>query len=88
MPNLATLIGELAWPVAVAVAWVTGELGHRLTSLPRISLYGLVRFGLGNAQLGLLPPADSISSRQGINKPRPGEDGFDAIGVHLEVSER
>jgi Kef-type K+ transport system membrane component KefB len=61
LPNLATLIGDLAWPVAVAAAWVIGELGHRLTSLPRISLYGLVGFGLGNAQMGLLPPADKAS---------------------------
>lgn len=61
LSNLAPLVGDLAWPVAVAVAWVIGELGHRLTSLPRISLYGLVGFGLGNAQLGLLPPADTGS---------------------------
>ena len=51
--------GPLAWPVAIAIAWVVGELGHRLTSLPRISLYGLVGFGLGNTSLGLLPPASA-----------------------------
>ena len=61
LPSLVSLVGDLAWPVAVAVAWVIGELGHRLTSLPRISLYGLVGFGLGSAQLGLLPPADKGS---------------------------
>lgn len=55
--DLAPLAGELAWPLALALAWVVGELGHRLTGLPRISLYGLVGFALGHAQLGLLPPA-------------------------------
>ena len=55
------LAGEVAWPVAIAVAWVVGELGHRLTSLPRISLYGLVGFALGSGQLGLLPPTDTGS---------------------------
>ena len=31
---------------------------------------------------------DSISVQQGINKPRPSDDGSDAIRGHLEVSER
>lgn len=58
---LAPLAGEIAWPLAIAIAWIVGEIGHRLTSLPRISLYGLVGFGLGSTQLGLLPPADAGS---------------------------
>jgi Kef-type K+ transport system membrane component KefB len=58
---LPPLAGEIAWPVAIAVAWVVGELGHRLASLPRISLYGLVGFGLANTQLGWLPPAEAGS---------------------------
>jgi Kef-type K+ transport system membrane component KefB len=53
------VIAELAWPLALGFAWVVGELGHRWSGLPRISLYGLVGFVLGHAQLGLLPPADS-----------------------------
>jgi Kef-type K+ transport system membrane component KefB len=61
LSSLWPLAGDVAWPVAVAIAWVAGELGHRLTSLPRISLYGLVGFGLANTQLGLLPPADAGS---------------------------
>jgi Kef-type K+ transport system membrane component KefB len=58
---LPPLIGELAWPLAVALAWIVGEIGHRITSLPRISLYGLVGFALGSAQLGWLPQAASDS---------------------------
>ncbi len=55
---LTRLVGELAWPFAIALAWVVGELGHRFSGLPRISLYGLVGFGLANTQLGLLPAAE------------------------------
>jgi len=40
----------------LALAWVAGELGHRWLNLPRISLYGLVGFLFGHAQLGVLPP--------------------------------
>lgn len=57
--DLSPLIANLAWPFAVALAWVAGELGHRWIGLPRISVYGLVGFGLGHTQLGLLPSADS-----------------------------
>jgi Kef-type K+ transport system membrane component KefB len=54
---------DLVWPFAIAIAWIVGEWGHRLTSLPRISLYGLVGFGLGSTQLGLLSPGstDTVS---------------------------
>lgn len=57
--DLSPLIANLAWPFAIALAWVAGELGHRWIGLPRISVYGLVGFGLGHTQLGLLPSADS-----------------------------
>lgn len=57
--DLSQIAGDLAWPVAIVFAWVIGELGHRWTGLPRISLYGLVGFALGDSQLGLLPPGDS-----------------------------
>ncbi|NUZ05277.1 cation:proton antiporter [Piscinibacter koreensis] len=57
--SLAALGGSLAWPLAVALAWVVGEAGHRWTGLPRISLYGMVGFVLSGAQLGLLTePSD------------------------------
>jgi Kef-type K+ transport system membrane component KefB len=61
LSDLLRLIAELAWPLTLGLAWVVGEWGHRWTGLPRISLYGLVGFALGHAQLGLLPPADSGS---------------------------
>jgi Kef-type K+ transport system membrane component KefB len=61
LTDLSPLLADLAWPFALALAWVIGELGHRWTALPRISLYGLVGFGLGHTQLGLLPPANTGS---------------------------
>jgi hypothetical protein len=47
MWTAATLLaGEIAWRLAIAFAWIAGELVHRLTSLSRISIYGLVGFAL------------------------------------------
>lgn len=59
MAELTTAAADLAWPLAVALAWVFGELGHRWTGLPRISLYGVAGFALGGSQLGLLPQTGS-----------------------------
>jgi len=52
-------LAGLAWPLAVAFAWLLGELVHQALGLPRISVYGLVGFALGHGQLGLLPPTDT-----------------------------
>lgn len=52
MMDFLSSAGELAWPMAVALAWMAGEFGHRISGLPRISLYGLTGFLL--AQTGLL----------------------------------
>jgi Kef-type K+ transport system membrane component KefB len=52
---------DLAWPLAIAFAWVAGELGWRMLRLPRISVYGLVGFALSHAQIGLLPQASESS---------------------------
>jgi Kef-type K+ transport system membrane component KefB len=60
-PDLATLAGDLAWPLAIAFAWVVGEIAHRWTKLPRISVYGTVGFALGDTQLGLLPGSGATS---------------------------
>jgi Kef-type K+ transport system membrane component KefB len=57
MPNLLTILTDLAWPVAICLAWLAGEFGQRLTGLPRISFYGLVGFALGAPQIGVLPPS-------------------------------
>lgn len=55
------LVGaDFVWPLAIAIAWVAGELGHRLTRLPRISIYVLAGFLLSYAQTGFLPrPSES-----------------------------
>ncbi|UTY59047.1 cation:proton antiporter [Massilia sp. erpn] len=42
--DLQAISAELAWPIAIALAWLAGELIHRWTTLPRISVYGLVGF--------------------------------------------
>lgn len=59
MPQFLAHLSELAWPLAVAFAWIVGELGHHRLGLPRIAIYGLVGFGLAHTQLGVLPSADS-----------------------------
>lgn len=56
MPEvITTLVNQTAWPFALALAWVAGELGHRWLALPRISSYGIVGFLLGSTQGGILP---------------------------------
>lgn len=59
MPDVLASASDLGWPLVLALAWVLGELGHRWTGMPRISLYGLAGFAFGHAQLGLLPQAGS-----------------------------
>lgn len=58
MPDLLSVLTSLAWPLAIAVAWLAGEFGQRWTGLPRISFYGLVGFALGSSQIGVLPVSD------------------------------
>ena len=55
MPDLLTILSNLAWPVAICIAWIAGEFGQRLTGLPRISFYGVVGFALAAPQIGVLP---------------------------------
>lgn len=55
MPDLFTALSALSWPIAIALAWLAGEFGHRYTGLPRISFYGVVGFALASTQLGALP---------------------------------
>lgn len=59
VPDFLAAAADLGWPLVLALAWVLGELGHRWTGMPRISLYGLAGFAFGHAQLGLLPQAGS-----------------------------
>ncbi|GGY95105.1 cation:proton antiporter [Pseudoduganella plicata] len=44
MPDFLVISAELAWPLAVLLAWLAGEFIHRWTRLPRISVYGAVGF--------------------------------------------
>jgi len=55
MPDLQTLIADIAWPVTILLAWLTGELVYQRLRLPRISGYALVGFVLAPGQTGLLP---------------------------------
>lgn len=55
MPDLMTILTDLSWPVAICLAWIAGEFGHRLTGLPKISFYGIVGFLLAAPQIGVLP---------------------------------
>ena len=47
-------LGLVAWPLALMLAWMTGELAYRWFGLPRVSSYGLCGFLLGAQQLGFL----------------------------------
>ncbi|WP_292935769.1 cation:proton antiporter [Noviherbaspirillum sp.] len=59
MPEFIPMSYQLAWPFAIAIAWVAGEFGYRLTGLPRISIYGLVGFLFGNLLAGVLPQSEA-----------------------------
>ncbi|HWJ96474.1 MAG TPA: cation:proton antiporter [Telluria sp.] len=61
MIDLLSLAYPLAWPIAITVAWMAGELIHRWTGLPRIAVYGLAGFGFGNLAAGYLPPSESAA---------------------------
>lgn len=63
MLDIQAIPSDLAWPFALAIAWIAGEFGHRWTGLPRISIYGLVGFLLANTQAGLLPLPEGDSIR-------------------------
>lgn len=51
----STLHSGLAWPLALAIAWLAGEGGHRWLRLPRISGYGIAGFLMAAGQGGFLP---------------------------------
>ena len=55
MPDLLSILTSLAWPMAIALAWLAGEFGQRFTGLPRVTFYGLVGFALASGQIGILP---------------------------------
>jgi Kef-type K+ transport system membrane component KefB len=59
MASSTELIAEIAWPLALLVAWLAGELAFRWLSLPRIAIHAVVGFALAPTQLGFLPAADA-----------------------------
>jgi Kef-type K+ transport system membrane component KefB len=61
MPEILSIPYQLAWPFALAFAWIAGEFGHRWTGLPRISIYGLIGFVFGNLSAGYLPETERES---------------------------
>ncbi len=53
--HLLAVMSQIAWPLALAIAWLVGELGHRWLALPRISGYGIAGFLMAASQGGFLP---------------------------------
>jgi len=53
--TLTNLMGQIAWPMALAIAWLAGEFGHRWLALPRISSYCIAGFLMAASQGGFLP---------------------------------
>lgn len=56
-----TFLADMAWPVAILIAWVAGEYWFHRTSLPRISIYAIVGFFLSPFQSGFLPQTQSVA---------------------------
>lgn len=55
MPEaVLTILTGMAWPMAIAIAWIAGEAGYRWLSLPRISSYGIAGFFAAASQGGFL----------------------------------
>jgi Kef-type K+ transport system membrane component KefB len=59
MTDLFSLSYPLAWPLALTLAWMAGELLYRWLSLPRIAVYALAGFLFGNVAAGYLPPSEA-----------------------------
>jgi len=54
LESLLMMLSSIAWPAAIAIAWVAGEAGHRWLCLPRISSYGIAGFFMAASQGGFL----------------------------------
>ena len=58
--SLNLILVEIAWPVALALAWMAGEFGRRWLGLPRISSYAIAGFLMASSQGGFLAqPSDA-----------------------------
>ncbi|MFH1872368.1 MAG: cation:proton antiporter [Pseudomonadota bacterium] len=60
--SINLILAEIAWPVALALAWVAGEFGRRWLRLPRISSYAIAGFLMASSQGGFLaqPSGDAM----------------------------
>jgi Kef-type K+ transport system membrane component KefB len=58
MNELISALGQLAWPLALVLSWMAGELAHRWTGVPRISAYGVAGFLAGNLAVRVQGPID------------------------------
>lgn len=61
MSDLTTILTDIAWPLAILIAWFAGEYLHHHAKLPRISAYAFIGFVLAPSQTGLLPQAQSTT---------------------------
>ena len=61
------ILGEMAWPVTMLVAWFLGELGYSWRKIPRISMYALTGFILAPTQTGFLPEVNSSMTMLLVN---------------------
>jgi len=61
MFDLTALLADMAWPIAILIAWFAGEYVHHRAKLPRISAYAFVGFVLASSQAGLLPQTQSAT---------------------------
>lgn len=61
MFNIGPIISDLAWPISILLAWISGEVGYRWANLPHISIYAIVGFTLASTQIALLPQIQPIS---------------------------
>lgn len=55
MYEYLSLTTPLAWPLALTLAWMAGELLYRWANLPRIAVYGLCGFLFGHLAASWLP---------------------------------
>ncbi len=61
MTEFSINISQMAWPCVLALAWLLGDILHRVLRLPRISVYALTGFALVNLFPGYLSPLDNHS---------------------------
>jgi len=61
MTEFSINISQMAWPCVLALAWLLGDILHRVLYVPRISVYALTGFVLVNLFPGYLSPLDNHS---------------------------